>query len=94
MEQSFSTVALCGSPKCSADDPEKVIFHDQRGSGGTFSSQAWETTTQLGWPKLVNLHVASALWWLRVVLQPILQSSLAIEVYIYSVHTADPEHSL
>lgn len=47
-----------------------------------------------GGPELVNLHVASAPWWLQVVLQPILQPSLAIEVYIYSVHTADPEHSL
>lgn len=80
MEQSFSIAALCGSPKCSADDPEKVIFHDQRGPGGTRSSQAWKTT-QLGWPR-INLLVASALWWLQVVLQPILQPSLAIEVYI------------
>lgn len=47
-----------------------------------------------GGPELVNLHVASALWWLQLVLQPILRPRLAIEVYIYNVHAADPEHSL
>lgn len=28
---SFGTVAHLGRPKCSADDPEKVISHDQGG---------------------------------------------------------------